>query len=457
MTQLEEKKPNISGNLISKNLTRKVTRIISAGLNAVNPKKIIADSIKLHKESLIIRGETITLKEYHRIILIGFGKASQSMALGVKEILGKRLTYGIIISKSNELTLEKQLLPEIITLIGDHPIPGKNSLISSNVLLQSVKELNSDDLVICVISGGGSALFTRINDGINFTDFQVLSKKLILSGADISEINAVRSKIDTIKGGGLARLLSPARIISLILSDVVGDSVSCIASGPTSINPISTKAIEVIRNHRLVSQINPNIIKEMNKKQEFSQVSEYKYKGGNSVSNFIIGNNAMMLNEALKEVRKQGFNGEIISSRIQGDCQQIGRMFGEIIHRQVEKRNYHFKPTCLVAGGETTVVVKGKGKGGRNLETALACALAVNGLKNVLFVALASDGEDGSSEMAGALITGETIPRASKLGIDPSLLIENNDSLQFFKKVGGLIHTGPTNTNANDIYLMIAY
>jgi len=294
--------------------------------------------------------------------------------------------------------------------------------------------------------------------GISLNEMQSISEKLILSGADISEINAVRRQIDRMKGGGLARLVYPIRIVSLILSDVIGDSLSTIASGPTILpNGMKINAWEVIDKYHLDEKVSHRI-KEIIENDKWKDNSE----GGDdkiyqNVTNIIIANNTQMLTEVMMNARRLGFVGEVISSQIQGDSRQIGQMLGERMRELKRTKPPDSKPICLVAGGETTIFVKGKGKGGRNLETAFACAKEIDGIEDVCFVALATDGEDGSTNSAGAIVTGHTMSRARDLKLVPALFQERNDTYHFFDQVGGLIKTGSTGKNVNDVYLLIVY
>jgi len=435
-----------------------INKILNTGLLAVDPCEAVLRSIQVFQDSINIHGEIIKFSDYERVILVGFGKASQRMALGVKMALGKLLTKGIIITKINNSFFENELAPEIVTLIGDHPLPGINSIESTNQIIKFIKGLNNNDLVICVISGGGSSLFTQPEKGISLNEMRLISEKLILSGADISEINAVRRQIDMMKGGGLARLVYPTRMISLILSDVIGDSLSTIASGPTILlNGTKINAWEIIDKYHLDEKVSRHI-KELVETNKWMDSS----RGGvdniyQNVTNIIIGNNAQMLNEVMINARRLGFVGEVISSQIQGDSRQIGQMLGQRIRELKRTKPSDSKPICLVAGGETTIFVKGKGKGGRNLETAFACAKEIDGIDDVCFVALATDGEDGSTDSAGAIVTGYTMSRARNLNNDSVLFQERNDSYHFFDQVGGLVKTGSTGTNVNDVYLLIVY
>lgn len=437
-----------------------VKQIVSVGLNAVDPCKVIQDSLFIHQNKLSLGKNIYNLSDYQRVILIGFGKAAQGMALGVKLALGKYLDEGLIITKFKNPLLEMELCPEIITLVGNHPIPGKKSMESSKRIIDFLKDSCNEDLIICVISGGGSALFTQPIDGISFKEMQSISEKLITSGADINEINEVRKRIDMVKGGGLAKLVYPRRMISLILSDVVGDTLSTIASGPTVAHSIhDRKAWKIVQRYNLSRKINSHALSLIH--TPASQDSDNSIKRADDINqvieNVVVGNNALALQKAMTQARKIGFSGEVLSSQILGDSRQIGRMFGERIIALKKQMKSDSKPICIIAGGETTIKVGGKGKGGRNLEIALACALEIEGIEDVCFVTLATDGEDGMTDAAGAIVNGQTIKKARRLGLDPINFQKRNDTYNFFTKVGGLVKTGSTGTNVNDIYLLMIF
>lgn len=439
-------------------LIKKIDQIICAGLKAVDPCRVVQNSLFICQNKLNISRKIYDLSDYQRVILIGFGKAAQGMALGVKLTLGKYLDEGIIITKFNNPLLEMKLSPEIITLVGNHPIPDIDSFESSKRIIEFIKGSYIDDLIICVVSGGGSSLFTQPVDGISFSEMQSISNLLINSGANIYEINAVRKQLDMVKGGGLARMVYPRKMISLILSDVVGDTLSTIASGPTIVdNTNDRKALEVIQRYDLIRKNNLRTLALIQKSasKDLGDSEKRADEMNQIIENFVVGNNALALQTAMLKARKIGFSGEVLSSQIQGDSRQIGRVFGQKIIGLKKQMKSGSKPICIIAGGETTIKVKGKGKGGRNLETALACAMEIKGIEGVYFAAIASDGEDGITDAAGAIVNGQTIDKAHKLGLDPKKFQERNDTYSFFTKVGGLVKTGSTGTNVNDIYLLI--
>jgi glycerate 2-kinase len=431
-----------------------IQSILNASLEAVNPSSIIKNSLQLKEGILKVRKKNYPLSSYERIILIGLGKASQAMVNGAKQILsGSKLT-GLVIAKNNDLKIGRLFLPDIKTILGNHPIPGEKSILAAEELINFTKNRTEKDLVLCLISGGGSALVTKPADGILLEDIQKLTTQLLKCGANISEINTIRKHLDELKGGGLARMLSPAHIITLILSDVVGDNLSMIASGPTTVDETTFRdAYNILNKYELLNISNKRIIAHLQaglegKKEETLKKNDPIIK---KIQTEIIGNNHVAALAAKKKAEEEGFNCRILTDQMVGNTSEVGIELGQII-KDIRNRNAQSnQPICLIAGGESTVKIKGNGLGGRNQEVALFCAIEIDGLENVCVATLATDGEDGPTDAAGAIITGHTISSARLKGLDPNLYLDNNDSYHFFKKNGGMIRTGVTGTNVNDL------
>jgi hydroxypyruvate reductase len=313
---------------------------------------------------------------------------------------------------------------------------------------------------VCLISGGGSALATWPVEGVSLADLQVATDALLRSGATINELNAVRKHLDRVKGGGIARIAGAkrAQVLSLILSDVVGDPLDVIASGPTS--PDSTTfadAWKVIESRGLAENI-PSAIREHLLAGRRGEIQDTPKPGDalfERVQNVIVGSNRQAAQAAVKRAEELGFNALLLSTFVEGEAREVARVAAALAKEVVRYDQPVKKPACLVWGGETTVTVHGKGKGGRNQELALAAAIALDGWNGVLVKALGTDGTDGPTDAAGAIATGGTVVRARALGIDASVMLADNDAYHFFAPLGDLIITGPTGTNVNDLFFIL--
>jgi glycerate 2-kinase len=437
-----------------------INRILLASLKAVDPIDIIKSAISLLNGKIEVRKKNYDLSQYRKVFIIGIGKASQSMALGIKQILQQYIESGIVITKRVNQELSDLLGPSIRTIIGDHPIPAINSLNAAKELIRFVSRITKDDLVICLISGGGSALISRPVPDISLRELQELTVLLLNCGATIDEINTIRKHLDNIKGGGLAKILFPAQVLTLVLSDVIGDDLSMIASGPTASDSTTFKnALTIIDKYSLKDKVSKNIISYIKRgiDGEIPETVKIGDPALEKVVNEIIGNNQLASMAGKLVAEREGFTCKIISNKLQGKAFKIGKELGSLVRDLRKKNHNNSKPMCLIAGGETTVDVRGSGLGGRNLEVALACAMELEGLKNVCMLALATDGEDGPTDAAGAIITGDSIRRARSIGLNPEESLANNDTYHFFKKLGCLLKTGSTGTNVNDLYFLFVY
>jgi glycerate 2-kinase len=446
-------------NFFDKNAIRfpfmdSIQNILEASLEGVNPSSIIKNALQLKKGILFVRKNQYPLSSYERIILIGLGKAAQAMVNGAKQILSGHKLTGLVITKNDNLKINQRLLPEIKTMVGNHPIPGEKSILAAEELIQFAKNVIDKDLVLCMISGGGSALVTKPADDILLEDIQKLTSQLLRCGADIKEINTIRKHLDEIKGGGLARTLYPAQIITLILSDVIGDNLSMIASGPTTADETTFgDAINIINKYELSGLISKKIISHLKaglegKKEETLNKTDPIIK---KIQTEIIGNNRVAALAAKKKAEEEGFSSQILTDQMIGDTSEVGKGLGQIIKDIQNRKTQSKQPICLIAGGESTVKIRGNGLGGRNQEVALVCAMEIDGLENVCVATLATDGEDGPTDAAGAIVTGHTISSARSKGLNPGNYLKNNDSYHFFEKNGGMIRTGVTGTNVNDL------
>jgi hydroxypyruvate reductase len=433
--------------------------IFFKGLYSINPFNILKDEIQIEKDCLRIRieedlGKTFDLNAFDKIFLVGTGKASNSMAQAVENILGDRITKGIITTKyGHGLPLRKTEFIE-----AGHPIPDQNGLEGAKKIEGFLKESGPRDLVIFLLSGGGSALLPFPTANIDLKEKQEITQLLLDCGADIREINVIRKHISRIKGGWLAKWAYPSTLIGFILSDVVGDQLDVIGSGPTVPDPSTfEEAWEILRKYDLIKEISPSIQKYLQLGKE-GKVEETPKPGDvvfKKVYNVLIGSNIMALRSAEKEASSLGFNTLILSSSIVGETREAARFHVAIAKEVISSANPIPKPACLLSGGETTVTIKGNGFGGRNQEFALAGALEISGIEKVTFLSGGTDGTDGPTDAAGAIADHTTIRRAISMGLDPKTYLENNDAYPFFQKLGDLLITGPTHTNVMDVRIVL--
>jgi glycerate-2-kinase len=344
--------------------------------------------------------------------------------------------------------------------MGSHPIPSEKSVDATSAMLEVLKKTTTNDLVIGLISGGGSALMTYPVEQVGLAGLQNVTSLLLKSGATIEEMNTIRKHLDLVKGGGLVKHISPARSYHLILSDVLGDPLSMIASGPTSADSTTFEdCLEIINKYGINKLMDDKAMAFL--KDGAAGLKEETIKEGNTIlkdhQNLIIGSLSIAANAAYKQAISAGFDAKIITTSLRGEAREIGAKLACQLVELVKNKKPDEKPICLIAGGETTVTVKGKGKGGRNQELALAAAQILNGINNCAMITFATDGEDGPTDAAGGYVTGETIGTGVIMNLDSQEFLDNNDAYEYLEKVGGLIKTGPTGTNVNDLVLMFAF
>jgi hydroxypyruvate reductase len=440
-------------------MKRMAKDIFSKALSAVDPSKILKDRIRIEKDRLWIRIEensekNFDLNTFHKIFLVGTGKASNSMAKAVEEIFGDRMTKGVVTTKYGHLLPLKKT--EIIE--AGHPIPDQKGYEGAKKIQGLLKKSGPKDLVIFILSGGGSALLPFPADGIELKEKQEMTQLLLDCGADIKEINTIRKHISRMKGGWLTRWAYPSTVIGFILSDVVGDQLDVIGSGPTVPDPSTfEEAWEILKKYDLLNEIAPSIQKHLILGKE-GKVEETPKPGDvvfERVYNSLIGSNILALRAAEKEATSLGLNTLILSSSIEGETREASRFHTAIAKEVISSGNPIPKPACILSGGETTVTIKGKGLGGRNQEFALAGALEISGIEKVVLLSGGTDGTDGPTDASGAMVDHTTVHRAKSMGLDPKAHLENNDAYPFFQKLGDLLITGPTHTNVMDVRILL--
>jgi hydroxypyruvate reductase len=428
-------------------------------VSAVDPYQTLKEIAHIDKNRLIIGAEEVSekvfdLNEFERIFLVGTGKASSSMAQAIEEIFGGRITKGLITTKyGHALPLR---FTEIIE--AGHPLPDPKGLEGARKIKDLLTNTGPKDLVLFLISGGGSALLPLPADKITLEEKQELTQFLLDCGADIKEINTIRKHISQMKGGWLARWAFPSTVITFILSDVVGDPLDVIASGPT-VPDTSTfqESWEILKRYGLINEIASSIRNHLQAGRE-GKIKETP-KAGESVfekvHNMIIGSNIVALRAAEKEFSLAGFNTIILSSSIVGETREAARFHGAIAREVVSTGKPIDRPACILSGGETTVTIRGNGLGGRNQEFALSGAFEISGLEKTVLLSGGTDGTDGPTDAAGAMADHTTITRARQMGLDSVKFLENNDSYHFFEKLGDLLITGPTRTNVMDVRILL--
>ena len=437
-----------------KKLRQDARRIFEAGLQAVDPVAAINHYVKVNDGVLRIGEQQFNFKDHDRILIIGAGKAVAPMAKAMEDHLGNRIADGIIVTKDDHgLPLKKIKVRE-----AGHPVPDARGVAGTEEIIALVEKAAERDLVICLVSGGGSALLIAPVNDISLADKQHTTKLLLACGATIHEFNTVRKHLSRAKGGRLAQRAYPATVTSLILSDVVGDDLDVIASGPT-VPDSSTfhDGLQILKGYGIWDQLAANV------RNHFEQGSAGRIadtpKPGDTVfkkcSQVLVGTNLQALQAAGKAAEHLGYRPLILSSKIEGESREVAKFYTAIAKEVLSSNNPVEPPLCVLAGGETTVTIAGEGRGGRNQEFALASALAIDGVKNMVVLSGGTDGTDGPTDAAGAIADGATLARAREKNMDPKDFLRRNDSYSFFQKLDDLVITGPTRTNVMDIYMLL--
>jgi glycerate 2-kinase len=436
--------------------TRKdILDIFYAGLDAADPKRAVTKILRLRKGNILgIGSDLYDLNAFERIIAVGFGKAASPMALALEDILGSSITEGSVTTKYGY----GLPLKHISCVEAGHPIPDKAGLSAAKTILRLLDTAGEKDLVICLISGGGSALVPLPERGISLTDKQETTRALLECGASIHEINTIRKHISKIKGGKLARAAFPATLVALLLSDVVGDDLDVIASGPTVPDRTTFRdCIDIIDKYDISASIPKPVISFLKNGAEGKE--KETPKPGDPVFNpshaYIIGNSLLSLEAAQEQALNLGYNTIILSSSIEGETREVAKVHTAIAKETAETGNPLKKPACIISGGETTVTIRGNGMGGRNTEFCLASAVEIEGMEGITVLSGGTDGTDGPTDAAGAIVDGKTVTEARLLGLDPLQYLKNNDSYHLFEATDDLLKTGPTMTNVMDIRIIV--
>jgi glycerate 2-kinase len=428
--------------------------IFLAGLRAADPLDAVKKSARLRNDHLQVANRTYTLSRIRHVFVTGCGKAAARMALAIEDLLGDRVDDGVVVVKYGyDLPLRR------IKVVGaGHPIPDQAGLDGARQIVELVRAAGESDLVLFLISGGGSALFPGPADSLTLADKQRTTQMLLQSGATIQEINAVRKHISKLKGGRFAKLVAPAHLVALILSDVVGDSLETIASGPT-VGDATTYAdcLEIIQRYDLREKIPDSVVNLLRRGaqgavDETPKPSDAVFQ---KVQNVVIGSNQTALKAAQLQAEALGYHTQILSSSIEGESRAVARSHSALVKEIALADKPVRRPACVISGGETTVIVRGDGLGGRNQEFALAAAIQIDGLDGAVVLSAGTDGTDGVTDAAGGIVDGSTIQRGRAKGLDATAFLIRNDSYRFLKATEDLLITGPTFTNVMDLQVML--
>jgi len=435
-------------------LRKQALTIFRAAVKAADPVEAVLRSFRLRGGSVDAGGHVYKLSGYERIFVIGAGKASAAMAKAVERVLGRRISGGLINVKYGHMAkLQRIELNEC-----GHPDPDEAGVRGAARIAAIAGQAGERDLVICVISGGASALLPAPAAPVTLAEKQAITRLLLHCGAGIGEINAVRKHISSIKGGQLARLAFPATVISLLLSDVIGDSLGVIGSGPTVADASTLAEAQAVLRKYGIDRKAPEAVRERIERGVSGEIPETPKPGDPALSrtqNVVVGSNILAVTAAAAKARELGLRTMVLSTFIEGETRDVARMHAAIARQALVYGQPLRGPACIITGGETTVAIRGDGKGGRNQEFALAAAIDLDGLDDVLILSGGTDGTDGPTDAAGALADNTTCRRAAKLGMIAKEYLANNDSYHFFEPLGDLLITGPTNTNVMDVRLIL--
>ena len=428
--------------------------IFEAALKASDPVVSIRRHVRIDGETLYVGGGRYDLAELSHLYVVGAGKATAKMALAVEELLGDKITGGLVIVKRGYgVPLKKLKIVE-----AGHPLPDQVGVEATEAVVALLRGAGENDLVICLVSGGASALLSCPSRGLSLQDKQQVTQTLLNCGARIQEVNAVRKHISKVKGGRLAGLAHPATVLSLILSDVIDDSIDNIGSGPTAPDPSTfSDCLSILQQYGVGERI-PLSVTNFLQGGARGAIAETPKAGDpvfQRVQNLVVGNNQCALLAARESAEALGYHPLMLSRTIEGEAKQVAIEHVALARDVLSRTNSMGRPACIISGGETTVTVRGDGLGGRNQEFALAAAIEIDGLAGVVALSGGTDGTDGPTDAAGGIVDGATLQRARDKGLDAKDYLQRNDSYHFLKATGDLLITGPTLTNVMDLRLLL--
>lgn len=429
-------------------------QLLLAGLDAADPESAIRRAVRIRNNRLRVDAREYDLTAFSRIVCIGAGKASGAMAAALERQFGSRLEGGLVVVNDGHAGRTKR----IRLIEARHPVPDHRSEKAARRMIRLLESLSERDLVLMVLSGGASSLLAAPAAGLTLKEKQLTTRVLLRSGATIQQVNTVRKHLSGIKGGRLAAATT-ATVMTLVLSDVPGDDPATIGSGPMTPDPSTfADAKRVLDAFDLRNRIPLAVRRHVDlgvqgRIPETPKPGEARFS---RVRHHVIGNNRAVIERMAKRARALGLRPLILTTTLSGEAREIGTLFGNLAREMHVSGNPVRPPACLLAGGELTVTVKGKGIGGRAQEFALAAAPSIEGLSEVFVAGFGTDGIDGPTEAAGAIVDGGTLSRARKKGTGHEAALRENDSYGFFHRVGGHVVTGPTGTNVNDVYMILA-
>jgi hydroxypyruvate reductase len=436
-----------------RDLRADLTRIAQVALAEVAPETCLRRAVRLEGEYLNVAQQRFDLTQIRRIIVVGMGKASSRMAASLEGILGEKISKGLIVTADGYKVPTRRV--EVVE--ASHPVPDARGLAAAKRIVTLLDEADEDDLVIVLISGGGSALLTLPALGIELSAITATNELLLCSGAKIQEVNTVRKHLSQVKGGQLARRAFPARVLTLVLSDVVGDPLNAIASGPTVPDPTTyADAARILQHYRLWEEV-PHSVRdriEGGLSGKFKETPKPGEEAFARTTTVIVGSGSVAAEAALREGKRLGYHTLLLTTRLEGEAREVGKMLASMARQEIRSELPLPLPALIIAAGETTVTVTGSGKGGRNQELALSAAMGIKGLSGVVIASIGTDGRDGPTDAAGGIVDGETDGRMRDRGIVPEEYLAQNDSYHALEKAGDLLITGPTGTNVADLCLV---
>lgn len=427
-----------------------VAALLHAAVRAADPYLAVRHNLEVDTGRVKIGAEHYDLDSFERVLVLAVGKAAVPMARAACDVLGQVVKDGLIVPKAADGTPSS--VAGLPVLEGAHPVPDERSVQAGEHAYRLLESATERDLLLVLLSGGGSALITSPEDGLTLADIRALTDALLRSGATINEVNALRRRCDRVKGGGLRRAAWPATIAALVLSDVIGDDLAAIASGPFVLSQAGAQSQQniddIVTRYHLAQQLPGNLLQFLARDPQTQATVDSA-----PVPHTIIANVAVAARGALDEARARGLATEELAMNLHGEAQVVGADLARRLAAVPAER----RPCCLVAGGETTVTMRGDGLGGRNQELALAAVEPLAGHENLVCVALATDGGDGPTDAAGAVVSGGTLSRGQRLGLDPREFLRRNDAYHYFEPLDDLLKPGPTQTNVNDLVLLFAF
>lgn len=444
---------------VTRRLRYDMEAIRDAALAAVDPAAAVRRHLVCRDGKVWVGGQVWEPSgdEPGRVLLLAVGKASGSMALAAVTCLREQVQSGVVVTKYGHMA-GISLPPSLQVIESGHPIPDAAGVRAGQVIIEQLQATTCADQVLLLLSGGGSALLPAPVAGVTLDDLQVTTDLLLRAGATIVEINAVRKHLSQLKGGQLARLAAPAPVTTLILSDVVGDPLDAIASGPTAPDPTSySDAVTVLQTYGLLDRVPRSVATHLQagvagERPETPKPGDPVFR---HVTNVIVGSNHLAARAAVDEAASRGYRTLLLTTFVEGEAREVAKVAVALAKGVKQQGDPISPPACLVWGGETTVTVQGQGKGGRNQEFALASAIGLDGLSDVMLMALATDGTDGPTDAAGAVVGGMTADRARKRGWDLQTTLRDNNAYPLLDDVGALLRLGPTGTNVNDLMVLL--